>query len=53
MRVTSGKSQVREIRLPGSEMAEPNSRATQPQPWSSLKGELRPRKPPDRRTDPP
>jgi len=31
MRVTSGKSQVRESRLPGSVRAKPNGRATRPQ----------------------
>jgi hypothetical protein len=30
MRVTSGKSRVRESRLPGSVRAEPNGRATRP-----------------------
>ena len=30
MRVTSGKSRVRESRLPGSARAEPNGRATRP-----------------------
>ena len=30
MRVTSGKSRVRESRLPGSVRAKPNGRATQP-----------------------
>ena len=32
MRVTSGKSRVRESRLPGSVRAEPNGRATRPAP---------------------
>jgi len=32
MRVTSGKSRVRESRLPGSVRAEPNGRATRPRP---------------------
>jgi hypothetical protein len=35
MRVTSGKSRVRESRLPGSVRAEPNGRATRPRPASS------------------
>ena len=33
MRVTSGKSQVREIRPPGSVRAKPNGRATRPRPF--------------------
>lgn len=32
MRVTSGKSRVRESRLPGSVRAKPNGRATRPRP---------------------
>jgi RNA-directed DNA polymerase len=36
MRVTSGKSRVRESRLPGSVRAEPNGRATRPRPASVL-----------------
>ena len=33
MRVTSGKSRVRESRMPGSVRARPNGRATRPRPW--------------------
>src|SRR5215217_6915881 len=36
MRVTSGKSRVRESRLPGSVRAEPNGRATRPRSYFAL-----------------
>jgi hypothetical protein len=40
MRVTSGKSRVREIRLPGSVRAKPNGRATRPRSLASIGGEF-------------
>ena len=40
MRVTSGKSRVRESRLPGSVRAEPNGRATRPAPRGMVHGLL-------------
>src|SRR5207248_9426828 len=36
MRVTSGKSRVRESRLPGSVRAKPNGRATRPRPSETV-----------------
>jgi hypothetical protein len=36
MRVTSGKSRVRESRMPGSVRAKPNGRATRPRPKKEI-----------------
>jgi hypothetical protein len=46
-RVTSGKSRVRESRLPGSVRAKPNGRATRPRSYRVKTGALNARSPSD------